>query len=42
MRIKMEKQKKALINSNNELKPADVDQPDKTREKLKNRYGIKK
>ena len=29
-------------NSNNELKPADVDQPDKTREKLKNRYGIRK
>ena len=29
-------------NSNNELKPTDVDQPDKTREKLKNRYGIRK
>ena len=34
------------LNSNNdnnsELKPTDVDQPDKTREKLKNRYGIRK
>ena len=34
------------LNSNNdnnsELKPADVDQPDKTREKLKNRYGLRK
>ena len=34
------------LNSNNdnnsELKPPDVDQPDKTREKLKNRYGIRK
>ncbi len=34
------------LNSNNdnnsELKPADVDQPDKTREKLKNRYGVRK
>ncbi len=34
------------LNSNNdnnsELKPTDVDQPDKTREKLKNRYGVRK
>ena len=34
------------LNSNNdnnsELKPPDVDQPDKTREKLKNRYGVRK
>ena len=34
------------LNSNNdnnsELKPSDVDQPDKTREKLKNRYGVRK
>ncbi len=30
-------------NDNNiELKPPDVDQPDKTREKLKNRYGVRK
>ena len=36
----------AETNSNNEnsneSKPNDVDQPDKTREKLKNRYGIRK
>ena len=36
----------AEINSNNEnsneTKPNDVEQPDKTREKLKNRYGIRK
>ena len=36
----------AEINSNNEnsneSKPNDVEQPDKTREKLKNRYGIRK
>ncbi len=35
-----------VLNNNNdnnsELKPPDVDQPDKTREKLKNRYGIRK
>ena len=34
------------VNSNNgnntELKPVDVEQPDRTREKLKNRYGIRK
>ena len=29
-------------DNNSELKPPDVDQPDKTREKLKNRYGIRK
>ena len=29
-------------DNNNELKPTDVDQPDKTREKLKNRYGVRK
>ena len=36
----------AEINSNNEnsneSKPNDVEQPDKTREKLKNRYGVRK
>ncbi len=36
----------AEINSNNEnsneTKPNDVEQPDKTREKLKNRYGIRR
>ena len=29
-------------DNNNELKPADAEQTDKTREKLKNRYGIRK
>ena len=29
-------------NENNELKSTEVEQPDKTREKLKNRYGIRK
>ena len=29
-------------DNNNELKPSDIERPDKTREKLKNRYGVRK